>query len=91
MSIKQEAKRLEHTLGGALTDRVRELLPAQKKLLVEFVMKHGYMPSLRALYVNPHEVERVMRETDHEQCEVCAEWFENDGTTMCETCTQEMS
>lgn len=78
MTIKAEAKKLEHDLGGDLADRVAELRPAQKQHIASFVKKHGFLESMQALYVNPAELEQCMLDCGYAQCGVCDEWFKPD-------------
>lgn len=93
VTIKAEAKKLEHALGGDLADRVAELRPAQKRHIAAFVLKHSFITAAQALYINPDELERCMRDTGHAQCEVCEAWFANESleSSMCGTCVEEMS
>lgn len=90
MSVKIEATRLLHNLGGGdLMGRTHLLRPAQRKIIAEFVHRHGMLPSAQALWVDIDELERCLDEAGFRQCEVCEQVFEMTEST-CESCREEV-
>lgn len=85
MNIKTEAAQLTRALGYSefgLADMLHELGKAQKERVSEFVRKHGYLDGMRALWVNPAELEQLMLDTGHVQCDECEEWFPADDVIV---------
>lgn len=92
MNINTEAAQLTRALGYSefgLADMLHELSKAQKERVSEFVRKHGYLDGMRALWVNPAELEQLMLDTGHVQCDECEEWFQADEMILREDGEQE--